>query len=386
MKKIVSILLIVIALFLAACGSGEEETPTAVPTVEIPILAPISTFTPTPESATALQSTPWQWVSYLDQAVGVTTIPDPQNYVVSFLADGSIQVKADCNNATGTYASSGDSLTIVFGAMTLAACPDGSRSDQFVLLLSSAAKYAITDNQLRIDLMADGGNLTFIPQWANPPSSPTPEQPQPTAVPATPIPPQPTAVPPVPPPGSGIDGGPRQYAMGTYAAPYYTIAAGDTLFSIGLRFGLTTDQLIAANPAAANGIITGQTLVIPGGAVPVQPIAPPVVPTYERVTFAPGAISATLNGSIDYNQPKGYLIGGGAGQTMQISTVSSAEYLNITVQSSDGSFLPLTGTNGQAQNNVWTTLPYTGDYTVVVSPLTPPESPSLNFTITFTIQ
>jgi LysM repeat protein len=174
--------------------------------------------------------------------------------------------------------------------------------------------------------------------------------------------------------------------MGTYAAPYYTIAAGDTLFSIGLRFGLTTDQLIAANPAAANGIITGQTLVIPGGAVPVQPIAPPVVPTYERVTFAPGTISATLNSSIDNNQPKGYVIGGGAGQTMQINTVSSAEYLNITVQSSDGSFLPLNGTNGQANNNVWTTLPYAGDYTVVVSPLMPPESPSMNFTITFTIQ
>lgn len=385
MKKMTSILLLLTVLLLGACRGG-EETPTAVPTVEIPTLAPISTSTPTPEAASALQSTPWQWISHLDQATGVTSIPDPQNYVVTFLADGSIQVKADCNNATGTYATNGDSLTIALGATTLALCPDGSRSDQFLALLGSAAKYAIMDNQLRIDLMADSGNLTFIPQWANPPSSPTPEQPQPTAVPATPIPPQPTAVPPVPPPGSGIDGGPRQYAMGTYAAPYYTVAAGDTLYSIGLRFGLTTDQLIAANPAAANGIITGQTLVIPGGAVPVQPIAPPVVPTYERVTFAPGTISATLNGSIDYNQPKGYLIGGGAGQTLQISTVSSAEYLNIIVQSSDGSFLPLTGTNGQANNNVWTTLPYTGDYMVTVSPLTPPESPSLNFTITFTIQ
>ena len=232
MRKTVSILLIVIALLLVACRGG-EETPTAVPTVEIPTLAPISTSTPIPEAATVLQSTPWQWVSYLDQAVGVTTIPDPQNYTVSFLADGSVQVKADCNNAFGTYTTSGDSLTIALGPMTLAACPDGSRSDQFVALLGSAAKYAIIDNQLRIDLMADAGNLTFIPQWANPPSSPTPEQSQATAVPPTPIPSQPT---PVPPSGSGVDSGPRQYAMGTYAAPYYTVAAGDTLYSIGLRF------------------------------------------------------------------------------------------------------------------------------------------------------
>ena len=382
MRKIVSILLLLTVLLLVACGGGEEETPTAVPTVEIPTLAPISTSTPTPETGAenvaGLQSTPWQWISHLDQAVGVASIPDPQNYIVSFLADGSVQVKADCNNAAGNYTTGGDSLTITLGAMTLAACPDGSRSDQFLALLSSAAKYAIIDNQLRIDLVADGGNLTFIPEWANPPSSPTPVPPQPTTAP-----PQPT---PVPPPGSGVDSGQRQHAMGTYSAPYYTVAAGDTLYSIGLRFGLSVDQLIAANPTAANGIVTGQTLVIPSGAVPVQPIAPPIVSVYERVNFAPGAISATLNGSIDYNQPKGYVIRGGAGQTMQISTVSSAEYLNIAVQSSDGSFLPLNGTNGQANNNVWLQLPYTGDYTVVVSPLTPPESPSLNFTITFTIQ
>lgn len=378
MKKITSTLLILIVLLLVACGGGEEETPTAVPTVEIPTLAPISTSTPTPEAATALQSTPWQWISHLDQATGVTSIPDPQNYMVTFMADGSIQVKADCNNAGGTYATNGDSLTIALGPTTLAACPDGSRSEQFLVLLDSAAKYAITDNQLRIDLIADGGNLTFIPEWANPPSSPTPEQPQPTAVP-----PQPTTVP--PPAGSCVDSGAREHAMGTYASPYYTVAAGDTIYSIGLRFGITNQQLFAANPGATNGIVTGQILTIPCGAVPIQPIAP-TAPGYERVNFAPGSVSTTLNGSIDYNQPKGYVIRGLAGQTMQISTVSSAEYLNIMVQSSDGTGLPLNGVNNQAQNNVSLLLPYTGDYMVTVSPLSPPESPNLSFTITFVIQ
>ncbi|MBE2224324.1 MAG: META domain-containing protein [Anaerolineae bacterium] len=383
MKKLTSVLLLLTILLLAACGGREEETPTAVPTVEIPTLAPVSTATPIPEvgaeNAAALQATPWKWVSYLDQATGQTSISDPQNYVVIFQPDGSVQVKADCNNAAGTYTTSGDSLTISFGAVTLAACPDGSRSEQFLMLLSSAAKYTIADLQLRIDLMADGGSLTLIPEAVMPPSTSTP----------TPLPPvevQPTAVPPS---GSSVDSGPREHAMGTYAAPYYTVAAGDTLYSIGLRFGLTTDQLIAANPASANGIYTGQLLIIPTGGVPVPPIAPtsaPPAPTYERVTFAPGAISTTLNGSIDYNQPKGYVIYALAGQTMQISTVSSAEYLNIMVQSSDGTVLPLNGVNNQAQNTVSLLLPYTGDFIVTVSPLSPPESPSLNFTITFVIQ
>ena len=124
MKKITSPLLILILLLLAACGGGEEETPTAVPTIEIPTAIPSS---PTPEvgveNAAALQATPWKWVSYLDQATGVTSIPDPQNYVVSFLADGTLQVKADCNNAGGTYTTNGASLNISLGAVTLATYP-----------------------------------------------------------------------------------------------------------------------------------------------------------------------------------------------------------------------------------------------------------------------
>lgn len=385
MKKLASVLLILTVFLMVACRGGEEE-PTAVPTIELPPTSPPSTSTPLPdqesESLSTLQSTRWQWVSHLDQAVGETTIPDPQNYLVDFQPDGTIQVKADCNNASGTYTANATNLTITLGPVTLAACPEGSRSEQFLTLLGGAATYEATDTQLRIDLFADAGNLTFIPEWMNPQSSPTPP-PQPTAVPPTAVPPQPTAAPPS---GPCVDSGPRQHANGTYAAPYYTVAAGDTIYSIGLRFGVTNEQLFAANPGAVNGIVTGQLLVIPCGAVPVPPIEPPVAPSYERVNFDPGAISATRNGSIDYNQPKGYVLGGGAGQTMQISTSSSAEPLFITVQSSDGAVLPLNGSNGQIQNNVSLVLPYSGDYTVTVTPTTAPESPSLNFTITFTIQ
>jgi len=385
MKKIVTILLIIIVLLLVACGGGEEETP--VPTIELPPTSPPSTSTPLPEQAAggtaALQSTPWQWISHLDQATGVTSISDPQNYIVDFQLDGSVLVKADCNNATGTYIADDSGLTITMGPMTLAACAEGSRSEQFISLLGGAANYDITDNQLRIDLFADAGNLMFIPEWANPPSSPTPMPSQPTAMPPTAVPPQPTQAPPS---GSCVDNGARVHAMGTYAAPYYTVAAGDTIYSIGLRFGITNEQLFAANPGATNGIVIGQRLVIPCGNTPVQPIEPPVAPSYERVDFAPGTVSTTINSSIDYNTPRGFVIRGMAGQTMQINTTSAAEYLNITVQSADSTVLPVNGTNGTANNSVWVTLPYTGDYYVTITPLTPPESPNMNFTITFTIQ
>jgi hypothetical protein len=37
-------------------------------------------------------------------------------------------------------------------------------------------------------------------------------------------------------------------------------------------------------------------------------------------------------------------------------------------------------------NNLWFTIPTSGDYYVTVAPTTPPESPSLTFDITFVIQ
>ncbi|HFE65964.1 MAG TPA: META domain-containing protein, partial [Chloroflexi bacterium] len=379
MKKVSVSLLFMFIFVLAACGGGKEE-PTPVPTAVIPTPLPPSTSTPTPgagaESAAALQANPWQWVSYLDQATGSVNIADSQNYILTFLADGTVQVKADCNNATGTYTASGSSLTIALGPTTLVACAPESRSDQFLTMLGGAGTYAVENDQLRIDLIADSGNMVFVPQGSAPPPQPTAVPPQPTAIPPTPVP---------PPPGSGIDSGPRQYANGTYQAPYYTVAGGDTLYSIGLRFGLTVDQLIAANPAAASGIYPGQQLFIPGGGSGTPPISPPINPTYERVSFAPGAISATLNGSIDNNTPKGYVLRALAGQTMNITTKSSAEFLQITVADVNGRALPLSGINGQAENNVTTQLPYTGDYFITIIPTTTPESPSLAFTITFTV-
>ena len=377
MKKF-TILLLFSVLLLAACrGGGDEE---ATPTPAEPAVVPetVATNTPTPSSPDQrndLIATPWAWISFLDQAAGSTQIPDPQNYIVTFAPDNTVQITADCNLSSGSYTAVNTSLTITLGPTTLAVCADGSRSDQFIAALSSAVSYQISNGQLRIDLMADAGNMTFAPQSTI--------STLPTAVPPTTAPP-PTAVPPS---GSGIDSGPRQYANGTYQAPYYTVAAGDTLYSISQRFGVSVDQIKAANGLSSNNIYTGQQLLISNDVVVVPTSAPqPPSGNYERVSFDPGAVSATRNGVIAQGQPKAYVIRGLAGQTMTITTSSSAEPLVITVQSPNGLTLALNGSNGQIQNNVSTQLPLTGDYYVTVTPTTQPESPSLNFTITFTIQ
>jgi LysM repeat protein len=47
------------------------------------------------------------------------------------------------------------------------------------------------------------------------------------------------------------------------AAPTHTVQAGDTLFSLATRFGVTVDELKAANNLMDDNIQVGQQLIIP---------------------------------------------------------------------------------------------------------------------------
>jgi len=53
----------------------------------------------------------------------------------------------------------------------------------------------------------------------------------------------------------------------------YTVRQSDTLFVIGQRFGVTVQQILAANPQITNPnvIFVGQRICIPDGAAPPQP-------------------------------------------------------------------------------------------------------------------
>jgi C-terminal processing protease CtpA/Prc len=115
------------------------------------------------ESAGDLTSYPWLWASFTSP-MEQFEVETPENYVLSFNKDGTVNIKADCNNAGGSYTTEGGSLSIEIGPMTKAACPPESRSDQFVTLLGSAALYFFEDAQLYIDLLADGGTMRFAPE------------------------------------------------------------------------------------------------------------------------------------------------------------------------------------------------------------------------------
>lgn len=111
----------------------------------------------------------WQWTGSTAGAGPATlVVPDPAAYTIDFARDRTFAAGADCNRVAGTYDSvpagraggATNSLLIVPGPTTLAACGPDSLAGAFVEQLGSAARYAIDGSELTITL-APGGEMTF---------------------------------------------------------------------------------------------------------------------------------------------------------------------------------------------------------------------------------
>jgi heat shock protein HslJ len=97
----------------------------------------------------ALQGTPWQLES-MEIAGGTFEPDDPSRFTVEFDADGTIGIRADCNQCGGTYVLNGDRLTAGPLACTLVACPT-PRGQQFAGLLDGTSSVDIDDDELEIE-------------------------------------------------------------------------------------------------------------------------------------------------------------------------------------------------------------------------------------------
>ena len=169
MRKSFVFTILLVAMLLAACttgGSTPAAQPTAVPSTEQPAEPTAAETEPpaetNPADLNALTANTWMWVEFTDP-MQQFSVENPQNYTLTFQDDGTLNIKADCNNAMGSYTVDGQSITIEVGPMTMAMCPPESRSDDFVKYLGFAAIYFFEDGDLFIDLMADGGTMQFSP-------------------------------------------------------------------------------------------------------------------------------------------------------------------------------------------------------------------------------
>ncbi len=123
-----------------------------------------------------LEGTSWRLVQIEsnNDAEGVTRVPDPAAYTVSFGEAGQAAFELDCNTGTGTYEAAptgdGETGTLTFGpiAVTEMGCaplsPDQPSLDQEVgAALPSVRGYRFIEDRLHMSLMFDGGILSWEP-------------------------------------------------------------------------------------------------------------------------------------------------------------------------------------------------------------------------------
>jgi heat shock protein HslJ len=137
MKKLIGLtLLVLLALTFAACGAG-SSTP-------------------------SLTGIVWQWTAMQETVpAGQSVVPNPENYTITFNTDGTAAIKADCNNVTANYTTSGSSLTITPGASTLMYCGDTSQDTIYLASLAKVSSYAIVNGDLQLKFANDGGKMDF---------------------------------------------------------------------------------------------------------------------------------------------------------------------------------------------------------------------------------
>ena len=87
-------------------------------------------------------------------------ISEPDLYTITFQTDGTANVKADCNNATLSYTTNSNQLTIKPGIMTLVYCGTASLSNEFVQALQVATTYTVQGSTLTIN-SGSNGSMNF---------------------------------------------------------------------------------------------------------------------------------------------------------------------------------------------------------------------------------
>jgi heat shock protein HslJ len=81
-----------------------------------------------PSNKPPVVGTVWRWEGTTLTDGSRILANDPSRYTIQFVSDGTINVKADCNQVKGVYNLKGSSLTITLGPSTLVACPPDSQA------------------------------------------------------------------------------------------------------------------------------------------------------------------------------------------------------------------------------------------------------------------
>lgn len=157
---------------------GVREGPIGRPIVVVAIVSVVAVLmivvlavalAPPRPPGSILTGTAWQWTGAMTGSAEVPlVVPDPSNYTIEFMSDGTFRATADCNVVSGTYRTvlagrtglPSTGLRLRPGPYSPAACGPDSLSDAFLRGLWSAARYVIADSKLLI-LRTTQGTMTF---------------------------------------------------------------------------------------------------------------------------------------------------------------------------------------------------------------------------------
>lgn len=104
----------------------------------------------------------WQWAALFEnEPAAQSVVPDPENYTLTLKADGTLNIQADCNMVSGSYALEGNSLTLGLGPSTMAFCGEQSLDVVFIEALNNVESYTIENNQMVLSLKNNAGKMTF---------------------------------------------------------------------------------------------------------------------------------------------------------------------------------------------------------------------------------
>jgi len=163
--RIAVALLLLSGLSLSACSKSGEVEAGAPQKAVAPKALP-----------SALAGTEWRLVEFqsMDDAQGTTRPQAPSLYTMRLNADGTVNMRLNCNHAKGTWTAdqAGDPSSggFTFGPLvsTKALCPPPGMDGLILKNAGYIRSYVLKDGRLYLSLMADGGIYVWEPLSGTP--------------------------------------------------------------------------------------------------------------------------------------------------------------------------------------------------------------------------
>ncbi|MBI9107802.1 MAG: META domain-containing protein [Spirochaetales bacterium] len=106
-------------------------------------------------------NTDWELISIEYDELGSKTPSPEEKYSVTFKADGSLHGQVDCNRYMSSYTEEDGTIEIMMIASTMAACPPGSISQDYLKAFQTITGFFAGEDKLILHF--SGGSLEYAP-------------------------------------------------------------------------------------------------------------------------------------------------------------------------------------------------------------------------------